>query len=388
MSRKIFAAVIIVIMFFALLVVISLIQSTDDGADATLTREETIPDDAVKGTPGDDLYPPILNSDEWETPVPMDGPINTAGAEDSPFITPEGGRFFFFFTPDVSVPVEEQLFDGVTGIWWSQLSGGVWTEPVRILLNDEVALDGCAFVQGNVLWFASVRVGNIGEIDIYTASYVNGVWTDVENAGTVLNQDLDNGEFHITADGSMIYYGGPGETGSDLDIWCAHKSGDSLVSPARVPNVNSDGNENMPFISANGEELWFTGDSREYPGPAVFRSLWNGSGWDAPEEIVTRFAGEPTLDEDGNLYFIHHYFDSAMNMIEADVYVAYKKQPVSSFGVNDDCSGDFEDSDTCYICGCTCSEESFDSSSPLAGVEWSINDALEGRTVDELSELW
>ncbi len=385
MSRKILAAAIIMIMFFALLIVVSLTQSSDNDADTTLTREETIPEDAVKGTPENDLYPPILNSDEWDAPVPMNGPINTAGAEDSPFITPDGGRFFFFFTPDVSVPVEEQLYDGVTGIWWSQLSGGVWTEPVRILLNDDVALDGCAFVQGNVLWFASVRVGNIGEIDIYTASYVNGIWTDVENAGTVLNDDLDIGEFHITADGSTIYYGGPGETGNDLDIWCAHRSGNSWISPSRVPNVNSDGNENMPFISADGEELWFTGDSNEYPGPAVFRSLWNGSGWGEPEEIVTRFAGEPTLDEDGNLYFIHHYFDSDMNMIEADVYVAYKKQSARSLDIIDDRASDFGDSDTScfYVCyGVSCDSWPFS-----VCVVWSIDEVLEWRVVYELSDL-
>jgi hypothetical protein len=40
---------------------------------------------------------------EWESPVRVDAPVSTAGAEDSPFIT-----------PDVRVPVEQQLVDGVT----------------------------------------------------------------------------------------------------------------------------------------------------------------------------------------------------------------------------------------------------------------------------------
>ncbi len=60
--------------------------------------------------------------------------------------------------------------------------------------------------------------------------------------------------------------------------------------------------------------------------PAIFRSvkLPNGT-WDTPEEIVSNFAGEPTLDGAGNIYFTHHYFDSEGGMIEADIYVCYKQ---------------------------------------------------------------
>jgi hypothetical protein len=35
-------------------------------------------------------------------------------------------------------------------------------------------------------------------------------------------------------------------------------------------------------------------------------------------------AGEPSIDEEGNVYFVHHFFDGD-KMIEADIYVAYKK---------------------------------------------------------------
>jgi len=79
-----------------------------------ISRAESIPTDVTKITPEMDLYPPILHSDEWESPVPVDAPVSTTGAEDSPFITPDGNTLYFFFTPDVRVPVEQQLVDGVT----------------------------------------------------------------------------------------------------------------------------------------------------------------------------------------------------------------------------------------------------------------------------------
>ena len=40
--------------------------------------------------------------------------------------------------------------------------------------------------------------------------------------------------------------------------------------------------------------------------------------------IVERFAGEPTLDARGNLYFVHHYFRDGV-MLEADLYVAHRR---------------------------------------------------------------
>ncbi|NYZ77283.1 hypothetical protein H0O02_03130, partial [Candidatus Micrarchaeota archaeon] len=55
-----------------------------------VSREEAIPEDAVKITPETDKIPPELHSDEFEAPVPMSGPINTAGAEDGPFMMPDG----------------------------------------------------------------------------------------------------------------------------------------------------------------------------------------------------------------------------------------------------------------------------------------------------------
>jgi len=48
-----------------------------------IDRESKIPSTQEKLTPATDLLPPILHSDEYEEPVPMPYPINTAGAEDS-----------------------------------------------------------------------------------------------------------------------------------------------------------------------------------------------------------------------------------------------------------------------------------------------------------------
>ena len=46
--------------------------------------------------------------------------------------------------------------------------------------------------------------------------------------------------------------------------------------------------------------------------------------WQMAEQIVSSLAGEPSVDIAGNVYFVHHFFKNDQ-MIEADIYVAYKK---------------------------------------------------------------
>ncbi len=301
----------------------------------TVPRAESIPADAVKRAPDTDIYRPVVHSDEWRPPVPMEGPINTAGAEDSPFITPDGNTFYFFFTPNLSVPVEKQLVDGMTGIWCSHKVNGTWTEPERIVLCDDASLDGCECVQGDTMWFGSARAGNYGQVDVYTAKYKNGKWTDWENAGERLNKQYDIGEFHVAPDGNTVYFGWS-KNGTDSgslwadnrDIWKSEKVDGAWSTPVSLgPGVNSAQMEDQPFLTQDGSELWFTGQSRlGYAGPAVFRSVRTpGGGWGKAEEVVSNFAGEPTLDGDGNIYFVHHYFDRDGKVLEADIYVAYRR---------------------------------------------------------------
>lgn len=293
------------------------------GSLEVLSRESGIPPDAVKIFPETDAYPPQLHSDNWEDPIPLPVQINTAGAEDSPFVTPDGSQLYFTFVPDVRVPPEKQLIDGVTGLYVSTFLDSGWGEAERVVLNNDLSLDGCELVQGNILWFCSARAGNYRELDMYTAELVDGKWGNWKNAGERLNAELEIGEMHITADGSTIYFDAdrPGGNGGH-DIWITRKVNNEWQMPENVSAVNTAEHEIRPFITQDGSELWF---SRQYQGsPAIFRSKNIGGEWGEAELIISQFAAEPSLDEQGNIYFAHHFFENDV-MLEADIYVAYKR---------------------------------------------------------------
>jgi len=252
----------------------------------------------------------------------MTGHINTAGAEDSPFILPDGKTFYFVFVPDVRVPVEKQIIDGVTGMYRSKLENGTWSKPERVVLNDDISLDGCQCVLGDVLWFCSVRKGHSG-VNWFTAELVDGQWENWKYAGDRFDPGYEVGELHISVGGDELYYHSARQGGKgSFDIWVIKNINGKWQSPENVEAVNTKENEGMPLLSQDGNELWF---NRQYQGsPAVFRSKFVNGVWNEPELIVSWFAGEPSVDNEGNLYFVHHFYRDG-KMIEADIYVARKK---------------------------------------------------------------
>ncbi len=313
-------------MLLSLLCACSSTQSAGDPSETIApTRSNAIPSDAIKHGPEDDAHAPILHSDEWQSPMPMSGPINTAGAEDSPFISPDGQLFFFFFTPDVRIPAERQIVDGVTGIYVSKRVSGEWSEPTRVLLQDHgsLAMDGCAFYQEGELWFCTIREGLLREIDIWQADFDGREASNWHSAGEELNLEVGLGEFHFSSDWNTVYFHSDRESGSGgIDLWVSRRQGEGWSTPQNLSALNTPDHDGWPFLTTDGSELWFT---RTYQGtPGIFRSRWSEGGWSDPELILSQFAGEPTLDADGNLYFVHHYFRDG-TMLEADIYVAYRR---------------------------------------------------------------
>jgi hypothetical protein len=288
-----------------------------------VSRYDKLPSDIVKRTPEADQHPPILHSNEFEQPIPLSSGINTSGAEDSPFILPDGQTLYFFFTPDIRIPPEKQLLDDVTGVWVSRKIGNTWSEAERVWLQSpgKLALDGAVAIQDNEMWFASAREGYTG-VNMFTATLLNGKWVNWTYCGDRLMKEIKIGEVHLH--GNDLYFhsdrvGGQG----GYDIWVTSRSGNSWTDPTNITIVNSSETDGWPYISSDGNELWFT---RYYLGsPAIFKSNKIENEWSQPELIISQFAGEPTLDDDSNLYFVHHFYENNV-MIEADIYVAYRKK--------------------------------------------------------------
>ncbi|MHA1869960.1 MAG: hypothetical protein ACTSXF_03345, partial [Promethearchaeota archaeon] len=262
-----------------------------------IPRSKAIPKDAVKITPDKDQHPPILNpifSSIWENPVPMEGPINTAGLEDSPYITPDGKDFYFWFKPDPNKDIASCLNDGSTGIYRSHYNGSNWSEPERVFLGWD-ALDACPTFYNNQLWFCSIR--NNQNIQMYVADY-NGTDFEIDSIKPitqVIGKDYHIGELHIIDNGTKIFFGSVASDGLHCNISMTEKIGGVWQAPVPIDAINTQNNsENLPFVSSDGKELWFTRSPIQNGSlgpPDIYRSVWNGSEWGAPQKVVESLVG-------------------------------------------------------------------------------------------------
>ncbi|MBN1923970.1 MAG: PD40 domain-containing protein [Nanoarchaeota archaeon] len=291
---------------------------------SVVDRYSLIPGEVVKKTPETDMYPPILISSDYEEPVPLPYPVNTRGGEDSPFITPDGKTLYFFFTPDVSKPVQKQVIDGVTGVYKSTLlDNGTWTEPERLWLAPfgVLSLDGCQFVQDNIIWVCSAREGYEG-LHWFSAEYYGREWTNFELID--FPESYRVGELHVNNDWSTVYYHSDAEGGKGgYDLYETSLVNSSWSEPVNLEELNTEFTEGWPYLSEDEQELWFL---RWTSGsPAIYRSIsQENNTWSVPELIIQQFAAEPSLDNEGNIYFAHHFIEDGV-MLDADIYVAYKK---------------------------------------------------------------
>ncbi len=288
---------------------------------AAPSRTESIPASMVKITPETDVYPLKSLTNEYEDPVPLPYPVNTAGAEDSAFIMPDGNTLYVWFTPDPNIPVEKQVSDGVTGIYVSQKTNGIWNDPQRVILQDpgKLALDGCEFVLGDKMWFCSAREGYSG-LHWFTADFKAGKWQNWQNAD--FKPEYEVGELHITADGKELYFHSPRPGGQGgYDIWVSTNVNSEWQEPVNLAVINSTYTDGWPFISQDGAELWFT---RSVGAPELWRSKRVNGQWGEPQRMFAPFAGEASMYNDGNIYFTHHFYKDNV-MLEADIYMAYKK---------------------------------------------------------------
>ncbi len=276
-----------------------------------------------------DKNPPVLHGENWESPQPLSAPVDMDGDELAPFITLAGDELYFFYTPDLSMSEAKRALDGISGIFSSKKIDGVWSEPEKLVLSEEDSMDSCIYIDGQTLWFCSRRDGNYREEgDLYTASRVDGVWQNGQNAGEQLNMDYDAGEVHLSADqNTMIFsafrYGGFGL----MDLWQTQRVGESWSEPVNLGDIiNSTGSDDYPFLSEDGMELWFTSPSRlGYPGFAIFRSIWQDNAWGEPQEIISNDVSEVSIDRAGNLYFAHFFFDEEGKLLGSKIYIAQKK---------------------------------------------------------------
>ena len=157
---------------------------------------------------------------KWSIPIRMNQNVNIGDANPSIFITPDATEMFIVSTGVVDGYGDRDLY------YSKKDDNGNWKKPVNMgpKINTKYKEDAPYLSKdGTALYFASEGHNSMGGFDIYRSLRdQNGNWGEPMNIGTPVNSSGDDIYYIENGDGTLAYYASmrPGSYGH-LDIYTA-----------------------------------------------------------------------------------------------------------------------------------------------------------------------
>jgi outer membrane protein OmpA-like peptidoglycan-associated protein/predicted negative regulator of RcsB-dependent stress response len=178
--------------------------------------------------------------------------------------------------------------------YWSKKVNGIWDRAVPITELNTNLNEGaqCVSADGQVMYFSACgRSDSKGVCDIYITSFKNGAWEKPRNVEE-LNSPYFDALPAISADKRTIYFTSEREGSKKRDIWyCTlDKNGKWGEAKNMGETINTEGDDQAPFIHPDGQTLYFASNGHSgLGGFDIFYTRKNPDGtWSKPEN-----AGEP-----------------------------------------------------------------------------------------------
>ncbi|MCB0520094.1 MAG: PD40 domain-containing protein [Lewinellaceae bacterium] len=222
-----------------------------------------------------------------ENPVPYEpknlGPnINTPGAEYLPTITAQGEALIY-----------TAVRGGQEDFYISQRVNGEWQRGVPIEAVNTSDNEGAQSITADekyLVFTACNRRDGLGSCDLYFAERINGKMTRHKNLGPPVNTAGWESQPSISSDGKTLFFAADRRGGrGGKDLWVSKRQENGAWSEPKNlgPPVNTAGDEQSPFIHADGQTLYFM--SNGLPGMGGFdlylsRLQADGS-WGKPQNL-------------------------------------------------------------------------------------------------------
>lgn len=259
--------------------------------------------------------------------------INTTGAEDTPFISHDGMHLYFNYSPmDFYTWQNESaqnktnrqyvLDNLISGPWRTGFSESEfmsntgyglmffktfvstktgtdqWSEPEVVRFADPAKARPIMSVSQDELT-AFVLCPDMN-LCISTRSTIGGLFSDPQLVATVNSSDVDD-DHRISSDGLLIFFDStrafPASVLPGPHIWVSQFNGSGYDAPTAITAINSADQEfeKFPFFQVETSTLFFIQVMVADGTKRLMRSQKTGSVWSTPTEITT-----PGINTDNN----------------------------------------------------------------------------------------
>ncbi len=208
----------------------------------------------------EDFYVSHYRDGEWLKAENLGPPLNTTGNEGAQTITADGRHLYF-----TACNRADGL--GSCDIYYSRREASGWSKPVNVgppLNTAAWESQPSISVDGQSIFFASSRPGNIGTTDIWMATRsASGNWNNPENLGPVINTRSNELSPFIHADNQTLYFASDGHLGmGGLDIFYSRRDAQgNWGEPKNIGYpINTHRDEFALIVGASGQWAWFASD--------------------------------------------------------------------------------------------------------------------------------
>lgn len=234
----------------------------------------------------EDFYVSKRVNNSWEPRTPMGAPIKSGYNEGAQCISPDG-RYLFYTLCNTDYGM------GSCDLYWAKRIGDRWSRPHNFgaPVNSKYWESQPSIApDGRTIIFASNRPDGYGGVDLWkTTMTEEGVFSEPENLGPVINTRGDDTAPFIHSDGKTLYFcsdGRPGMGGKDIyysvmlsdSTWSEPVNmGYPLNTPADEINISINAAGNTGYIASDKEggfgglDLYsFTLDEKLRPTPVTY----------------------------------------------------------------------------------------------------------------------
>ncbi|HVS91542.1 MAG TPA: OmpA family protein [Mucilaginibacter sp.] len=237
------------------------INTADDEYLPAITADESTLIFTRKINNNEDFYKSVKADGKWQTATYLSDQINTPNYNEGAQSLSQDGKVLFFTgcnRPDGL---------GRCDIYISQKRGDDWGKPFDI--SPPINTTGwesqpSISADGRTLYFVSNRKGGYGGYDIWKSTITEKGWSEPENLGPNINTQFDEQSPFIHADDSTLYFcsnGWPGMGGMDLFVSRLGKDGKWQKPENLGYPINSNGDENGLTLTATGNYAFFASNN-------------------------------------------------------------------------------------------------------------------------------
>lgn len=233
--------------------------------------------------------------------------INTEFSEHSPGVTADEATMVFTSRRNGTgskMDTDGQYFED---IYITHLKNGIWSNPKGISelnTNDHDASISIS-ADGQELYIYKAANGNSKNSeggDIFVSRLKGTTWSQPEKLAPVINSQSKESHISISADGRTIYFSSnrPGGYGG-MDVYTVTKLPNGKWGRAKNlgPAINTQYDEDSPFIHPDGKTLYFSSAGHKTMGGLdIFKSVNSKGRWTPPVNI-----GYPINSTDDDIYY-------------------------------------------------------------------------------------